>query len=71
MTMRLYYGSNNLDATATVIDIGKDDRGSFVVLDKTVAHVKGGGARADRGTISTATFHDVVSPDGRNGAVRH
>ena len=71
MTKRLYYGSNQLKATVTVVDLGTDDRGAFVVLNETIAHVKGGGAKADRGTIGVSPFHDVVSPDGRDGAVRH
>lgn len=71
MTKRLYYGSNDLKATVTVLDIGADDRGVFVVLNETIAHVKGGGAKADRGTIGATAFHDVVATDGRNSEVRH
>ena len=60
MTKRLYYGSNDLKATVTVLDIGTDDRGAFVVLNETIAHVKGGGAKADRGTIGATAFNDVA-----------
>ena len=50
--------------------IGHDDHGHFVTLDQTVAHVKGGGAKADRGTVGTARFNDVLADD-RDSDPRH
>jgi len=70
MTIRLYYGSTSLVAHARVQAIDQDDHGLFVVLDQTVAAVKGGGAKADRGTIGTMPFNDVLA-DGRDGDPRH
>jgi alanyl-tRNA synthetase len=69
-TKRLYYESHNLETQAKVMDLGHDDHGHYVILDQTVAHVKGGGAKADRGTIGTATFNEVLA-DGRDGDPRH
>src|SRR5258708_3438766 len=69
-TKRLYYESHTLETQAKVIGLGHDDHGHYVILDQTVAHVKGGGAKADRGTIGTATFNEVLA-DGRDGDPRH
>lgn len=71
MTKRVYYATNELTTFATIVEIGRDENGTWVVPDKTVAHVKGGGQRADRGTIGTAIIKDVVARDGRNGAAYH
>jgi Ser-tRNA(Ala) deacylase AlaX len=71
MTKRLYYSTNELTVRATVVEIGHDENGTWVVPDQTVAHVKGGGQRADRGTIGGAALKDVVAREGRNGAAYH
>lgn len=70
-TTRLYYSSSELTTLATVLEIGHDERGTWVVPDKTVAHVKGGGQRGDRGTIGGVAFKDVLASDGRDGAACH
>ncbi|MDM4018193.1 hypothetical protein [Roseiconus lacunae] len=71
MTKRIYYGSTETTATVKIVEVGTDDRGHWVVTDQTIAHVKGGGAKADRGTIGAASFHDVVATNGRNSPVKH
>lgn len=69
-TKRLYLESDALTSQATVTAIGHDDHGHYVILDKTLAHVKGGGAKADRGSIGTLTFSEVLA-EGRDCDPRH
>lgn len=69
-TKRLYYETHALETQAMVKDLGHDDHGHYVILDQTVAHPKGGGARSDRGSVGTVTFNEVVA-DGRDGDLRH
>jgi len=70
-TKRLYYMTRELTTHATVLDVGHDDHGTWFVPDQTVAHVKGGGQKGDRGHINGVAFKDVVAHDGRDGGARH
>lgn len=46
-----FYPQSPLMMDACLLSCGKDDRGSFVLLDRTVFHPQGGGQPSDRGII--------------------
>lgn len=71
MTRRRYYETSDLQVVTRVTDTGLDKTGPWIVTEETVAHVKGGGQKGDRGTINGIAFHDVVGSEGRNGPARH
>ncbi|KAF7724029.1 5-aminolevulinate synthase, nonspecific, mitochondrial [Apophysomyces ossiformis] len=51
-TLRLYYRDTyNTLAKATILDVGKDQAGTYVVLDNTIFHPQGGGQPADQGWL--------------------
>lgn len=69
MTKLLYLADSEiLSCTATVLKISSDERGPYCVLDRTVAHKKGGGQKGDRGELDGVQFVDVVLVDGE---IRH
>jgi Ser-tRNA(Ala) deacylase AlaX len=70
-TKRLYYITRDLMTRATVLETGHDDNGTWFVPDQTVAHVKGGGQKGDRGSVNGIAFRDVIARDGRGGAAQH
>jgi alanyl-tRNA synthetase len=59
---------NQLTTTATVLGINEDQHGHWLELDKSVFHVKGGGQKADSGTIDSMVVQEVVNID---SSVRH
>lgn len=71
MTKRLYLNSRARSVNAQVLNIDNDGNRTLVILDRTVAHPKGGGQKSDRGTINGIPFSDVLSQDGRQGPVLH
>lgn len=70
MTTQLLYLDPNapLNCTARVLDAGDDSVGNYLVLDKTIAYVRGGGQLGDRGSIGNATLLDVRRA---NDEIRH
>jgi Ser-tRNA(Ala) deacylase AlaX len=55
-------------ARACIVERGRDARGGWVRLDRTVLYPGGGGQPPDRGTIDGARIHHVET---RGGAVLH
>ncbi|MCK5016620.1 MAG: alanyl-tRNA editing protein [Candidatus Peribacteraceae bacterium] len=51
-----------------VIERGEDDRGNFVVLDKTIFYPTGGGQPGDRGTLNGIIITAVIK---EKGIVKH
>lgn len=70
MTTQLLYLDPKapLYCTARVLGAGQDGVGDYLVLDKTIAYVRGGGQLGDRGSIGNATLLDVRRA---NDEVRH
>lgn len=65
MTEKLYDRQVELtEARVRVIEQGKDDRGQYVVLDRTNFYPEGGGQPADTGTIGEVAVTDVQTVDG-------
>ncbi len=58
----------SLSCTARVLEAGQDNLGHYLILDQTVAHVRGGGQLGDRGSISGIPLIDVRRVEGE---VRH
>jgi alanyl-tRNA synthetase len=68
-TQLIYLDTNSPLICATrIVDAGQDNVGHYLILDKTAAHVRGGGQLGDRGRIGTATLLDVRRA---NDEVRH
>ena len=72
-TEKVFYKDSYLTTiSAHVISCGTDENGLYVILDKTIAHPKGGGQPSDRGYIELEEERfpilDVVEDD---GMVRH
>ena len=64
-TERLYYTNiYDTDFEARVISCGKDEKGSFVILDRTLFYPEGGGQPSDRGRLGEAMVTDVQEKDG-------
>ena len=57
---------------ANIIDIGSDEKGQYLVLDKTIFYPQGGGQKADKGKISN-DFADIEVNDVRqlDDEIRH
>ncbi len=53
---------------ATVMKEGSDNKGDFVVLDRTVSYCAGGGQQGDRGYVNQHNLLDVRRVDGE---IRH
>ncbi|MFD1029910.1 alanyl-tRNA editing protein [Metaplanococcus flavidus] len=69
MTEKIYYNDTAVkEATANVIEHGADDKGNYVVLDRSCFYPEGGGQPADRGVIGEAEVLDVQTVDGE---IRH
>lgn len=51
-----------------VLCVGEDTLGRYLVIDRTIAHVRGGGQLGDRGRIGDAALFDVRRVDGE---IRH
>lgn len=51
--------------SAKVIERGEDDRGNFVVLDRTAFYPTGGGQPGDRGTLNGAGVTAVIKDKGK------
>lgn len=65
MTTRLYYQDQQLaEAAVTAIEIGRDGKGDYAILDQTCFYPEGGGQPADTGTIGDATVLDVQTVEG-------
>ena len=59
-TGRLYFEDPGLHgARAAVADVGRDEHGPFVVLDRTIFHPEGGGQPADTGTVAGVAVLDA------------
>lgn len=58
LTNCLYFTSDDLTADAIIQETGQDEKGAFIVCDRTVFHAQGGGQKSDRGTIDTI---DVIA----------
>lgn len=71
MKTELCYLNNTYRFTckASIVDMGEDERGKYIVVDKTIFHPKGGGQPSDIGTIKSKTsefeVNAVVLRDGR------
>lgn len=61
MTIRRYYDSAARRDSATVAELGTDERGAYVVLDQTLFHPQGGGQPADLGTIEGVEVTHVAA----------
>ena len=61
-TQRDYYHSPAFTAKATVIKLTPSGTGGFVILDRTIFCVQGGGQPADTGTIGGAVVTHVEAP---------
>lgn len=49
-TARIYYQDTYLhELTATIVETGSDEKGAFVVFDRTIFHPQGGGQPKDEG----------------------
>lgn len=69
MTIRRYYTDPSRLARATVLDIGRDQRGLYALLDATIFHPQGGGQPADTGAIGgVRVIHVAAEADGE---IRH
>ncbi len=56
----LYFLFSQLSAQAQILEIGTDDKGPFIVCDKTIFHAQGGGQKSDQGTIDGIAVTNVV-----------
>lgn len=54
---------------ATITEIGQDDHGCWIKLDKTIFHPKGGGQLDDKGSINGIPVIAVINVDG--GEIHH
>lgn len=61
-TQRDYYHSPAFTAKATVLKLTPNGTGGFVILDRTIFCVQGGGQPADTGTIAGALVTHVEAP---------
>lgn len=68
MTIRRYYDSPARRGAATVVGIGTDERGAYLLLDETLFHPQGGGQPSDQGTIEGVEVTHVLAAD---DGVRH
>ncbi len=68
-TEPLYYSDpERLSFEATVVEVGGDEHGTALVLDRTAFYPEGGGQPADRGTLNGVAVRDVQK---RDGVVHH
>ncbi len=69
MTRKLYYeDAYNMQFQSKVIKIDQDERGHYVVLEKTAFYPTGGGQPHDKGTLNGMEVIDVEEVEGE---VRH
>ncbi|WP_422124094.1 alanyl-tRNA editing protein [Planococcus sp. X10-3] len=69
MTEKIYYQDAAVKAAASnVIAHGEDEKGNYVVLDRSCFYPEGGGQPADTGFIGEAMVTDVQTVDGE---IRH
>lgn len=73
MTRLLYLESTNaFDETASVLDVGMDARGTYIVVNQTIFYPQGGGQAADRGNIVAGDKRIAVTHVAyENGRVKH
>ena len=61
MTERLYYHSDALECTSSVIGCSAQEDGRYrVILSSTLFHPKGGGQPSDRGTLGAVNMLHAV-----------
>lgn len=69
MTEKLYdFDSHIKEFSAVVLKSGEDEKGKYVILDKTAFFPEGGGQGSDKGTINGMSVLDVQET---NGEIRH
>lgn len=65
MTERIYFNSDALEMTSSVISCAPQDDGRYrVILSATIFHPQGGGQPSDRGTIGHASMLHAVQENG-------
>ncbi len=62
MTNALYLNNTYLfEVNAQIVDCGKDDKGSFVILNQTIFYPQGGGQPSDQGLLAGQGFQLNIS----------
>lgn len=69
MTKKLYLERSDLALETIVTEVGQDDRGPWIRTKQTIMHAKGGGQKADKGTINGFEVLEVLHAE--EGRVNH
>ncbi len=60
LTDCLYFTSPDLTIDVVIMDSGSDDKGAYIICDRTIFHAQGGGQKSDQGTIDGITVTNVT-----------